>query len=354
MTSALPSGISLTKSNKFRVNIMVGGVRMSRTCDSIDDAKYVRQQFTAGIDASKHPVANQSWTVSKAIDGYIDMRIGTRTSSKTDMSKFTSYRKLILQQLGADTTLNSINVPTVSKLYDHMVNKGYSASYINYTGSILSGLQKYAFERGGMRYEPVRMPRMRETSGRERFLADNEECDMFLYFTTHQHHEIAALIKFYLDTGARKSEALELEWSDVDMDNGKVTFKGIRTKNGKSRTLAMTDEVKEILQELHNRRHNSPLVFVHITEQMLYDAWNKMRHALGLSSDEQFVIHMLRHTCCTRLLGNNVDIVTVSKWMGHASLQETDKYAHAIPSHLDVAAKALNNVNNRKDTTWRI
>lgn len=353
MTSTLPSGIAQTTSGKFRVNVMVGGIRMTETCDSLDDAMFVRARFKAGVPLST-PVANHSWTIRKAIDGYIDMRIDTSTSKKTDMAKFKSYRKLILQQLGGDTLLNNIDTPAVTKLYDHMVSQGLSPSYINYTGSILAGLQKYAFERGGMRFQPVRMPRRRDVQGRERFLTYDEECDMFMYFTEHQHHAIANLVRFYLDTGARKSEALELEWSDVDMDNGKVTFQGIRTKNGKSRTLPMTDEVKEILQELHNRRHNSPLVFAHITEQMLYSTWNKMRDALGLSLDEQFVIHMLRHTCCTRLLGNHVDIVTASKWMGHASLQETNKYAHAIPSHLDAAAQALNNVNNRKDIAWRI
>lgn len=348
MSSALPSGISLTDSNKFRVNIMVGGIRMSRTCDSIDDAKYVRQQFTAGVDVSKQPVASQSWTVRKAIDGYIDMRIGTSTSSKTDMSKFTSYRKLILQQLGADTLLNSLDKPSVSKLYDHMVSKGYSASYINYTGTIVNGLQKYAYERGGKREQPTRMARMKVTEGRQRYLTGSETHDMFNYFAVHQYYDISNLVRCYLDTGARKSELLELQWSDVDMDNDKLTFNGIRTKNAKSRTIPMTSQVKQILQELHNRRHNSPLVFAHITEQQLYDAWNKMREALGLSSDEQFVVHMLRHTCCTQLLSEGVNPKVVCAWMGHASLQETDKYAHAIPSHLDTAAQALDNINNRK------
>jgi len=58
-------------------------------------------------------------------------------------------------------------------------------------------------------------------------------------------------------------------------------------------------------------------------------------------------VHMLRHTCCTRLLGAGVDIRSVMQWMGHSSLEMTQRYAHFIPSSLDNAADALDNRNTR-------
>jgi site-specific recombinase XerD len=67
-----------------------------------------------------------------------------------------------------------------------------------------------------------------------------------------------------------------------------------------------------------------------------------MREAIGLGEDKQFVIHTLRHTCATRLLGSGVDIRTVMQWMGHSSIEQTQRYAHFIPSKLDDAADALN------------
>ena len=67
-----------------------------------------------------------------------------------------------------------------------------------------------------------------------------------------------------------------------------------------------------------------------------------MREAIGLGDDKQFVIHTLRHTCATRLLGSGVDIRTVMQWMGHSSIEQTQRYAHFIPSKLDDAADALN------------
>ena len=50
--------------------------------------------------------------------------------------------------------------------------------------------------------------------------------------------------------------------------------------------------------------------FGDVAERWFYRDWIEMRDAIGLGADEQFVIHMLRHTCCTRLLSAGVDIRT--------------------------------------------
>jgi hypothetical protein len=43
---------------------------------------------------------------------------------------------------------------------------------------------------------------------------------------------------------------------------------------------------------------------------------------------EKFRYHDMRHTHATRLVQLRVDLYTVSKLMGHASLKETERYAH--------------------------
>ncbi len=73
-----------------------------------------------------------------------------------------------------------------------------------------------------------------------------------------------------------------------------------------------------------------------------------MREAIGQGDDRQFVIHMLRHTCCTRLLGAGVDIRSVMEWMGHSSMQITQRYAHFIPTKLEGAAAALDSLSDSK------
>jgi site-specific recombinase XerD len=50
---------------------------------------------------------------------------------------------------------------------------------------------------------------------------------------------------------------------------------------------------------------------------------------------------MLRHTCCTRLIEAGVDLRSVMEWMGHSSLDITQRYAHFVPERLDHAADKL-------------
>jgi integrase len=78
-----------------------------------------------------------------------------------------------------------------------------------------------------------------------------------------------------------------------------------------------------------------------INERHFYRTWLRMKEAIGLEDDNQFVIHMLRDTCCTRLIEAGVDLRSVMEWMGHSSLDITQRYAHFVPERLDHAADKL-------------
>ena len=55
--------------------------------------------------------------------------------------------------------------------------------------------------------------------------------------------------------------------------------------------------------------------------------------------------HMLRHTQATLLIGENVDIKTVSSRLGHSTVKLTlDTYAHAIAAKDQAAANTIGNL----------
>lgn len=62
----------------------------------------------------------------------------------------------------------------------------------------------------------------------------------------------------------------------------------------------------------------------------------------GEASDGRRV-HDLRHTYVTLCLARNVDLTTVSKWCGHASIQMTARYSHWLGDQADAAGLALLN-----------
>jgi integrase len=47
---------------------------------------------------------------------------------------------------------------------------------------------------------------------------------------------------------------------------------------------------------------------------------------MKLEEDGEFILHSLRHTCATRLVNNDIDLYVVKEWLGHSSIQVTEKY----------------------------
>ena len=144
----------------------------------------------------------------------------------------------------------------------------------------------------------------------------------------------------------RKSEAFNLKWSDVDLRTRRITI--WKPKNNFPRTIQMTPMAHDILQralmKCTNQQTNDAEVFAHIKVRKFGRTWIKMRDALGLTNDEDFVLHALRHTCCTRLVETGTDLRTVMEWMGHATLEITQRYSHFIPKRMDDAVGKLDNL----------
>ncbi len=61
--------------------------------------------------------------------------------------------------------------------------------------------------------------------------------------------------------------------------------------------------------------------------------------------------HTVRHTFATRLVLSGVDIVTVSKLLGHSKIQTTMRYSHPTPEALKMAVSVLDSRNSEKSVS---
>ena len=339
MPRKLPKGI-VQRGDKFRVSVQVNGERKTATCGTLAAAIEVAERLRLGI-IDGHSAEYDVWDVQTAWNAFVDHRVAQSPASSSNPKKFTWYGKMILGFFGPHRSLDEVSSIRIAEFFDFLTQeKGYSASVVNYLGTLLYQMQLHAMKRGRMRARPTRMQGRRLTKGRVRFLSEAEELRVMEWFHNTGREAFADLIAFYIDTGMRKTEALRLRFNDVDLKTGRMTI--WETKTNEPRTIKMTARVKRIVQVLYiERSRDTELVFGHISERKLYRVWQHMREEIGFGDDAQFVIHMLRHTCCTRLLGANVDIRSVMAWMGHKNIEMTQRYAHFIPSKLDDAAEAL-------------
>jgi integrase len=174
-----------------------------------------------------------------------------------------------------------------------------------------------------------------------------------------------------LFTGMRRGELLALRWAHVELDGAKVIrvrealeetrkggirFKATKTKSGR-RDIALPDVVAEALGE-HRRRQlelrvalglgklpDDALVFPALdggpqSPRAFSKEWAALAARLEMPD---ITFHALRHTHASQLIDANVDIVTISKRLGHASPNVTLAiYAHLFRRSDDKAAQAIN------------
>ena len=340
MTRTVERSIRLQPNGKYRVNVMFNRTRMSKVVDTIDEAREIRDKYKSG----KPQQVSVSLTVRKAFEMYKASR-DRKKEAKGKEAKRSDLQwvgRHITNFLGHDTQLDTITPAVACSLFDYLTETlSLKASSVNEIGSCFYQMQDYAFQRGLMTSTPCKMDRLPESEGRYRYLTDAEEADCISWMRWNADFASYAQFVFLLDTGCRIGEARALEWSDCVTDTGRITFWGNTTKTGKSRTVEMSDRLKEMLTQLE-RMTNHPKVFNSVSSTGFYDTWQRMRHALGKQKDPQFVIHALRHTCATKLMAGGVDIVTCQHWLGHTDIKTTMKYAHFMPQRLAVATAAIN------------
>lgn len=174
-----------------------------------------------------------------------------------------------------------------------------------------------------------------------------------------------------LFTGMRLGELLALKWGAVDLDRKAISVRealektkaaGIRFKDPKTRAgrreITLPDVVLDVLRaqrrdalELRmalglGKLPDDALVFPAAdgaprAPQSLSKAWK--RAAEDHIATRGVTFHALRHTHASQLIEAGVDIVTISRRLGHASPNVTLAiYAHLFRQRDDKAADAIN------------
>jgi integrase len=142
-------------------------------------------------------------------------------------------------------------------------------------------------------------------------------------------------IQVAIDTGFRKMELMDFRVREFHHDM--LHLHPDETKTSKARSIPATPRVAEIISKrrLHDR------LFGDLTPCTLRAHWQVLREAMGMLEDPQFVVHMLRHTCASRLAMQDKSPQFIQDWMGHSSPLTTARYMHLAPGKLFEGVEAL-------------
>jgi integrase len=175
-----------------------------------------------------------------------------------------------------------------------------------------------------------------------------------------------AIVATALGTGCRRGELVGLQWKDVDLDRevlmversveqtkGRITIKAPKTRLGR-RMITLAPTTVEVLREhrkvaqeqrlalglgrLEPDAHVFATVFGAIrSPRSITNEWAEMAKRLGIKA----TFHSLRHTHVSLLISSGLDVLTISRRLGHASAAITlGVYGHLFKPD-DRAALAI-------------
>lgn len=163
-------------------------------------------------------------------------------------------------------------------------------------------------------------------------ISDAEQAALVENCTTDYLRVIVILA---LDAGLRRNEILTLVWQDLDFENGLIHLKAENTKTYQRRLVPMTRRVREILTGWKEKSTGSNLFEIKEFKR----SWTSLRKSINR---EDLHFHDLRHCFATKLHKKGVPIATISKLLGHASIQTTQIYINPSNDELFEAIAVLN------------
>jgi integrase len=215
------------------------------------------------------------------------------------------------------------------------------ATYNRYK-ALISMVYRQGIKNGKVAVNPARQIERRiENNARERFLKPEEEAALRNYLTEQTPERLPEL-DIALNTGMRRSEQYDCEWSWVDLDNRKLTVP--RSKHGQKRYVFLNDDAVAAFRLLWQFSTGEGKVFGHLyRKDSTKGAREWFEQALAATAIKDFRWHDLRHTFASRLVMAGVDIYMVKELMGHKTIQVTLRYAHLAPQHQLEAVQRLCN-----------
>ncbi len=248
-----------------------------------------------------------------------------------------SSSKHLVPFLG-DKLLKEITPEVIQKYIAQRRNEKASNGTINRELALLKHCFSIAIKWGWAIENPVkRIEMLREPRGRVRYLKPEERERLFATLPWY----IKPIVVFAMHTGMRKAEILNLQWSQVSLQNRSVILED--TKNNERRSVPLNDTVMAVLREVGKiRRLDVPYVFFNpITGDRWVDVQHAFLRACKAAGIEDFRFHDLRHTAASYLVMAGVNLATVKEILGHKTIEMTLRYAHLSPAHTLAAAKEL-------------
>lgn len=315
----------------------------------------IRQQLFAGVNpqaALKRKLAEAA--ISEIVEAYYKHPrfMGLSADSQDNTKSF--FRRFIIPQWGK-MKITALKDEHFFNLYSELRKKKLTNSTIRRFHHTLGGMfSSYCETHPDVKNPMAKLPKLskiapRQASSRDINFLVPEELNLLLQHTKEAQSKLLHnVVQFLAFTGMRRSEALNLKWTDVDRESGFFHIRKSKTQRARSIPIE-----KEALDAILPLEGNGIFVFSRKggarpdPDSFLRPLKVALKNA-GFT--KRVDLHTLRHSFGSNKLRSGWGLKKVSKLLGHANIQMTaEVYAHILDGDLKVADQHAFEFSQRND-----
>jgi integrase len=344
----------------------VGGKRQTRYVTVKGSLKDAQRELTRLLHTADDGtfVDPTTQTIGKYLTAWLNSAL---TQSPKTLERYRQLARLqIIPHLG-EIKLQKLRPEHLEQWHAALLATDLSARTVSHAHKVLGAALKQAVENGTLARNVAAIRKPPSVEQQEIEILNPDQIKTVLDgLAGHALHPIASLA---LATGMRRGELLAVQWSDVDLDRAVLrversveeTRSGLRVKPPKTkrgrRNIGLPPEAVAMLREHRKAQTELRLKLGQGGQPVLVfsDTEGKMLSPNGVSRSwrqtcearklPRVPFHALRHTHASTLLRAGVDVLTVSRRLGHSSPSMTlDVYGHLIEGADAAAAKAIEGV----------
>lgn len=336
-----------TKNGRWRARISYrddyGNIK---TKSKTFDLKREAQDYEVGFRQSLRLEVDGSMTFGDMVDEYINNKKATVTKETVRdqqllLDKFTShlYHK----------RMNALKRSDFFKVYDNIVASDYSWSRKNRSIMLVKAVNRYAYTRHNFNDLTIALETLPKKDGDEQVFSIWTPEEFKIFNRKVENYTLKCMFKVLYYTGMRRGEARALLKSDFNVNDKTLNInKSMRRSVVNRLKTASSRRVVKLDDETHKAL--IPLLEVEgdylfgglepISNSMLQRTFTR---AIGGLDIPNIRIHDLRHSHASYLINSGVNIVAVSKRLGHSDINTTlRRYTHLMQKSEDKLLEVLN------------
>jgi integrase len=289
--------------------------------------------------------------------------------SRLTYETFRSYRQLsvdyLIPSLGKKA-IREITPLQIQRLYNNLIERKIGKRTIQKTHAVIRASLNSAKKMGLISSNPGNAIKPPKPDERPMLILDQDQVKNLLRYAKESGNKNFCLFYLAFVSGMRQGELLALKWSEVDLSSAIVNVKFSLKRIPEKGLVPMKPKTKSSIRAIQiasdgvgvlksqyenvegmkagNNWVNHNYVFPSSAGQALepaevYRDFQRLLKQVGLP---KMRFHDIRHTAASLMLHNGIDVLVVSRRLGHAKPSITlDFYGHLLPAIQTEAAKVI-------------